>query len=414
MKAVAPSSGTTAAKKGSSLWWMISLGLHAIVLCVLFVIFPYKEFVKPAARAKTQQPLVNQKTLDATTRRLEEKQSAELARKLRELVALTADIQSVEVAKRVEHAEFNRTFSQLSPELASELIAVARGKLNLHAEKQKAEEETWTAFQNSGAGASATVGNLEDPAFKASIDTQAELLKAASAAQQALSFHQAAVLETQQKLAGRLGFLKTQQAEIVAKQAGLVSAWEKTMDSGGIYASALTRTQELASSISGNLNSLTQLRKILQNRQTELAKLDTSIATRKTTITAAQSALEQLIEKKKNLDPTNQKPDKELDKRIKKGTEDLNRQKTEQGKQSASRQEREKSLQTTEAQLQARNLSVNKSLADLPEVQKSLQESRKGYVAAMAQSIALQTTLDAAMTAALAPSSTASGKPVEP
>jgi len=66
---------------------MISLGLHAIVLCVLFVIFPYKEFVKPAARAKTQQPLVNQKTLDATTRRLEEKQSAELARKLRELEA---------------------------------------------------------------------------------------------------------------------------------------------------------------------------------------------------------------------------------------------------------------------------------------------------------------------------------------
>jgi len=393
---------------------MLSLGLHAIILCVLFVLFPYKEFIKPAARAKSQQPLVNQKTLEATTRRLEEKQSEELARKLRELVALTANIQSVEVAKRVEHSEFNRTFTQLSPELAVELISVAREKLNNHTETQNAEEAAWTAFQNSEAGASAILGNPEDPAFKATLGSQAELLKAASAAQDALSFHQAGLLETQQKLAGRLGFLKARQAEIVAKQAGLVAAWEKTMDSGGTYLSEITRTLALGSSISGSLNSLAQSRNSLQNRQTELAKLDTSITKRSTLITSTEIALKQLIEEQKILDPTNKKRTKEFESRIKRSTDELSRHKAEQTKQSASRQEREKSLQPIEAQLQARGLSLKTSLTAFHEARKSLHESHKVYVAAMAQSIALQTTLDAAMTAALASSSTPSGEPVKP
>ncbi|NJK92111.1 MAG: hypothetical protein HC904_09960 [Blastochloris sp.] len=394
------------AKKLSPAWWLVSLLLHAAVLGILFVVFPYQEFVMPKAREKQNQPIVNQKVLEATTQKIEEKQAEEMARKLRELESLTAEIVSVETRQRSAHASFKETFTQLSPELARDLAGLAREQLQTYAEVFKADQDAWAAALQGLQETAPTLANPAEPTLKETLARLEDLFKKLPGTQDKLNFRQAALLETQQQIAGRLGFLKSQEPELVAQQARLVAAWENTMGLGAEYTSKMGPLIKLLSATQGACDGLNQARRTLVDREKKLREIEAAIEKRNPELVKLQSTLSALTEEQKASDPADKKKAKDFENRLKKANEALNRVQVAQNKDTQTKEARVKALEEGSRNLKARTEDMVQRLAGVAPAQEAIVTARAPYHAEMQKALELQNSLDAKMTATLAVATT--------
>ncbi len=405
MKSDPPSPGgeaprPTGLKKGSPAWWAISLALHIVVLGALFVIFPYEEFVKPAERKKIQQPLVNQKVLEATTKRVEEKQAEEMARKLREIEAITTDIQSVEVNQRKAHAAFKTVITQLSPELATDLATVARTRMEEFLAKKSINDEAWSAYEASGSAESTIPENPTD--LKTALSANSELLKKVFGSREALNRAQAAVLEAQQQVAGRLGFLKDQKPELVARQTALVASWGKSMDVSGTHFSGMKPLSQNYSDTARVVDSVNNARRDLERREKDVRSTQGAIDKRAAEISKRQEAMDKVAADLKAVDPSDKRRTGELTRKISGLKKEIERITGQQTRDESTLAKRTEAKTVAQSALASRTEALRKSLSEMTEARKAITTSRKEAIDLTAEAVRLQQALDADLTESLA------------
>lgn len=390
-----------ARKRKSPAWWVISLVVHGALLGLLLLIFPYREFVKPAAREKQAAPLVNQKTLEQTAKRVEEKQAEEMARKLRELAALRTDIQSVEVKQRTAHAAFATTITEISPALATNLAGTARGQLSEYLALQKGEDEAWAAFQAESAKA---LPGPEGAPLKPGIEALAQAYEALTSAQNKLNFAQAALLDTQQQMAGRLGFLKSSKPALVEKQATLVSAWSVTMELGAAYTGALSAARELYDSAGKRADEVSRALKSLAERQSQLAEIENAVAKQTSEAAKGREKLASLNSERETLNPPDKKKLKDLDGAINRVTQELRRSEGKLKSDETTNGKREAAAAKASEALEAKREELRKMLESISAARQAFSETRKPYLQRMRAVLDAQKSLDETMTATLAES----------
>lgn len=393
--------GAPAQKKASSSWWITSTVIHLAVIGLLFLIFPYQEFVKPTAREKVAQPLVNQKTLEATTRRIEEKQAEEMALKLRELEALTGDIQSVEVRQRVSHAEFQKNITQLSPELANDLATVARAEFAAYRELQKADQEAWDSLQTALNAAAPILQRLDDSNLKATVDSLSVAFKKVPAAQDKLNFAQAGLLETQQKIASRLGFIREAQPDLFNTQEKLVASIENTMQLGAAYSASFKATRPVLLDSPKMVDRLLTLRRVLEENQKSLAASVATLPQRLEAVAKLEASIAGLEKTPNTADPAAKKVSQEVTRKIRPLRIELKRAQIQLSKEQKNQASREAVIQKTGSELSARETELRTLLATLDSARSSLISSRKKYVESMQEFLDSQARLDASLVTAL-------------
>lgn len=407
-----------ASKTKSTAWWLWSLGVHALLLGVLYLVFPYKAFVKPDARPKVAQPLVNQRVLETTTKRIEEKQAEQMARKLRELAVLTADIQATEVSHQTAYASFKTAIIQLSPELANDLAATARQLYQDYQDKLAADQAAWDAYATRDAGVENDLATQTGGELRATYNQLKSLVITISGPQDKLNFAQAGLLDTQQQIAGRLGFLKEQEPDLIARQAAIVAAWNRTLALGSEYSATHGPLRDLYDGASRIVDGVNNRTRDLQRTQGDYHKVNDRLAKRATTIAETQQALAALATQLAALDPADKKLLPGLKRKSNELQKKLERDRGEQAKDQATLVKLQTSLESRTADLDTSRAQLAERVIAIHAARKALLAGRGPYLDAMRQTLALQQSLDSVLTETLAripvpPPSTPATAPVK-
>lgn len=378
-------------------WWIASLAGHVLILGILFLLIPSPPPASHVERQQRAQPAVSRSTAEQTIRKLEQKQSAELARKLRELESLAGAITSAEQTHRVAHAAFEAAFVQLTPELARDLVAQASERLRRLEQLMQDDEHLWQIAEESLVETLPGLQAENYAALKPLLESARTPFLSLPPSQHAVNFAQSALVETLRQISDRLAFIRAEIPALVEKQTALSTAWGAVMGLGGDYARRIQPLTDLFQACERIVTLLIQTDRSIADRIGKVSVSDARVAKWESELQLQRDALTRLNEELKTLDPADTRRAGRLKNDIKRADEAIARIQRTLEKEQTENAFVKRLLGESEASRAARLAELSSRLAEIRPRFETLATAREEYLARLREAVVQQTALEPAM-----------------